>query len=132
MHGQARSDGAAAFTRQRQRRHIGPEQVGHAQGAGLGRTGRQCFTIHHADEPACDNDRVGAVALARAEVTGQRVGDGHFAVHADHRARHHLVHPVALQRVDTVFAVDVLAAAGDFLGEDGARHRQHRETVGHR
>ena len=34
-----------------------------------------------------------------------------------------------LQRVDAIFAAEVMAAAADALSEDGALHEQNRESV---
>ncbi len=68
--------------------------------------------------------------LRRAETLGQDAGHGGLCIDGLHRARHHLVDGVALQRIHRVFAIDMEAAPRDLLRHDRARHGQHDKAVG--
>ena len=67
--------------------------------------------------------------LVRSELTRQRVRNAGVRIDGLDSASHHLVDVMTLERIDAVFAVDVIAAPRDLLGEDRAPHDEHREAI---
>ena len=94
--------------------------------------GEQRITVEHADQRAVTHHRERAVCLRCAKAAGQRIHERGLGLDGLHRARHHLIHSVTLQRIDAVFAIDMEAAPRDLLGHDRARHGQHDKAVGDR
>jgi hypothetical protein len=60
----------------------------------------------------------------------ERVASGETGVDRLHAAGHDLVDVMPLQRIDAIFAIDVIAAPRDLLRHDRALHDDGCETVG--
>ena len=58
-----------------------------------------------------------------------KIGGARLGLHGNDVGGHHVADEQRLQRVDLVLAVDVVAAAGDLLGQDRALQDQHAQQM---
>ena len=135
MHREARGDEAARFARQRDRGRVAGECVAdrHVAADAVFRVSQrdQRFAIGDADQPIAAHDRVGAMALIRAEEGGERIAQRERGIDRLDLARHDFVDMVPLERIDAVLAIDVITAARDFFRHDRTLHDDGCEAVRH-
>ena len=78
---------------------------------------------------AVDHRKAGMIRVGIGQEGGQLV-QRHAVRHGLHVGHHDLPHPGQDERIDPVFARQMMAAARHLLGQDRAPHQQHRDQVG--